>query len=336
MSLEATVMASKVQGIDPRDKFVLVALANFAGDDLKAWPRQQTLAEWTCYSRKTINLALTELERVGLIVSTQQYRDDGGFRSKVYDLSPLERLDRPPVTSGNRGVLPSVTPPVTRGNSKNSHKNSQEGRKHKSANADAFAEEQTSAEEEGDDFDAKQEAFRSANSAKVKASETSPEIKTILSIAKGRAPTVIVLLKTYEANRGGLPRAGATKARVRALVKFIEQCEALDYNPVDVMEKATQLKARDPFYLGKNDSKKKYGLDAMLRGDGSRAIGFYEELPSTPNPITDRFPLGARFTYAMRPVKVVGHHGGLVEVEYLDGGGRVSAKVNTLWRPEEE
>lgn len=131
MSMEAIAAARKLT-LPPRDKFVLLALADYANDDGEAWPKQSTLAQWTCYDRSTVNQALTSLEATGLIVSRQTYRDDGGKSVKVYRLAFLDaphvaQDNMPHVEEDNKGMSAPATSPcrprqhphVAQGNSKN-------------------------------------------------------------------------------------------------------------------------------------------------------------------------------------------------------------------------
>lgn len=107
MSIEAINAARKLV-LPPRDKFVLLALADYANDEGEAFPRQGTIAEWTCYNRTTVNEALSSLEASGLIETRQTYRDDGGKSVKVYRLT---FLNTPHVGDTDKGM--SATP--TRG-----------------------------------------------------------------------------------------------------------------------------------------------------------------------------------------------------------------------------
>lgn len=105
MSIEAISAARKLT-IPPRDKFVLIALCDYANDNGEAWPKQATLSEWTCYDRTTVNYALRDLEAAGLIVSQQQYREDGGKSHKVYHLA---FLGTPHVAEDDKGMSQRTT-----------------------------------------------------------------------------------------------------------------------------------------------------------------------------------------------------------------------------------
>ena len=66
-----------------RQRFVrlwlLIVLANYANTDCQCWPSQETLAEDTELSERTIITALKELE-VGGLIQREQRRDKGGHR----------------------------------------------------------------------------------------------------------------------------------------------------------------------------------------------------------------------------------------------------------------
>jgi DNA-binding MarR family transcriptional regulator len=97
VSIAAISEARKLK-LPPREKSVLMALADYADDDGDAYPKQKTLADWTGWSRATVNAALAWLEANDYIRSKQTYRDDGGQSFKRYHLSFLERMDELPLT----------------------------------------------------------------------------------------------------------------------------------------------------------------------------------------------------------------------------------------------
>lgn len=119
MSIEAISAARKLQ-IPPTEKFVLIALSDFANDKGEAWPGQSTLADWTCLSRSAINTALANLERAGVITSRQTYREDGGKSVKVYRLVFLDTphvavRDMPHVAQDDIPMSPMATTPRSPG-----------------------------------------------------------------------------------------------------------------------------------------------------------------------------------------------------------------------------
>lgn len=127
MSMEAITAARKLR-LPPRDKFVLLALADYANDNAEAYPKQSTIAEWTCYARQTVNEALNSLETAGLIVAKQTYRDDGGKSVKVYRLT---FVDTPHVSEDDMGMSARTTRACRPGRqphvSQDDSKNPQEG-----------------------------------------------------------------------------------------------------------------------------------------------------------------------------------------------------------------
>jgi len=74
--------------LPPRDKFVLVALADHHNqDEDAAWMKQETIAKRTGYTRQTVNAALAALEHEhGLITSRGRKYSDGRNASKIYRL----------------------------------------------------------------------------------------------------------------------------------------------------------------------------------------------------------------------------------------------------------
>jgi len=97
MSIAAQNAVKRLQ-LDPTQKNVLRALADYADDEGYAWPKQKTIASDTCYSRKTVNQALAALEAAGYITSVQQHRKDGKFAHKKYRLMFLDEDHGFPLT----------------------------------------------------------------------------------------------------------------------------------------------------------------------------------------------------------------------------------------------
>ena len=185
MSLEAITAARKITGIHPRNKFVLMALADYANDLQVAWPSQATLAEWTCLTARTIRTALGELESEGYIRSTQRTRPNGSYTSKEYTLTFVFHPPRkilPPRAEILSSPEPSLEPP-------------EEVQEHTSAEPTLFIEEEPD---------------------KGKARSSS---------AKSSTPDVAPYLAAWNANRGALASVKTlTSARARKLLAFIREC----------------------------------------------------------------------------------------------------------------
>lgn len=90
--------ASQLGALKSGDKYVLLALSNYADDEGYAWPKQTTIASWVNRTRESVNASLGRLEKIGYIKSEQTYRDDGGKSFKRYKLIFLDRMDELPLT----------------------------------------------------------------------------------------------------------------------------------------------------------------------------------------------------------------------------------------------
>ena len=111
MSLEAITLVRALprNGIElqPRDRFVLYALADYADENYDAWPSFRSLMEWTGYSRQTIIDALASLEEVGMVVKRGRRRDDGSMTSNTYRIS---RGGSKPQTTPSKPRTPRSNP----------------------------------------------------------------------------------------------------------------------------------------------------------------------------------------------------------------------------------
>lgn len=70
MSNEAITWALSVPKLRATDKFVLVILANHAGEDRTCFPSQAQIIQSSCLNRKTVIAALQRLMACGLIIDT--------------------------------------------------------------------------------------------------------------------------------------------------------------------------------------------------------------------------------------------------------------------------
>lgn len=92
--------------VTPTMRHILTILANFAGDEDSSYPRQNTIARITGYSRACVNKNLKLMEAIGLISAEQRVRPDGSTRSSEYTLhidSSLNLYDGP-VPAEEEGV----------------------------------------------------------------------------------------------------------------------------------------------------------------------------------------------------------------------------------------
>lgn len=86
LSHEATAWARKQPTGNTPAKFLLLMLADYAGGDYSCWPSQETLAELTEMSERTIRRAASLLVELGLIRVFYRYRSDNSRRSCRYQL----------------------------------------------------------------------------------------------------------------------------------------------------------------------------------------------------------------------------------------------------------
>jgi predicted transcriptional regulator len=80
--------------IGPSELAVLIHLIDhWWRPDAMPWPSKQTLADRLGVSTKTVQRAIVNLEKEGLVLRKDRYHKTGGRTSNEYDLSPLvERL----------------------------------------------------------------------------------------------------------------------------------------------------------------------------------------------------------------------------------------------------
>lgn len=231
MSLDALSAARKITTLAPRNKFVLMALSDYANDDGFAWPSYKSLAEWTCLGRKTIYRALIELEEAGVIASTQRVRENGSWTSKEYKLLFLAPgvIQIPPRCQSDTPPGVNVTSPEP------PYRTPKKNLKPLSADADERADASLSAKK-------KQRA----------------------SASPSAQPEHAALVDAWNANRGSLPEVKTiSKTRVRALDRYLRTCEESGLDPIDTLVMATRVVAADEWWV----KKKIYGLDNLLAGD---------------------------------------------------------------------
>lgn len=77
MSNRAVAWAFDVEGLTPTQKFLLVALADFADDENSCYPGQELLARRICASRETVSRNLSRLAKLGFISREERRRSDG-------------------------------------------------------------------------------------------------------------------------------------------------------------------------------------------------------------------------------------------------------------------
>jgi hypothetical protein len=121
MSIEALDWAFKLTHPDMTStmKLVLLVLADFAGDEDEAYPRQSTISARSMLTREAVNKNLKRLETIGFIQSTGRKHPTGATRSSVYKLIIHRTTTRDPKDTDkgvNGGHMVAVNDNHTRAN----------------------------------------------------------------------------------------------------------------------------------------------------------------------------------------------------------------------------
>ena len=99
MSLKAMTCAMALRGVTASEKLLLLALANYADENMTCFPSHKRLAEDACLSTRTVLTLLASLEERQMIVRRQRFRSDGSRSSDSIILSfatPPETISAPP------------------------------------------------------------------------------------------------------------------------------------------------------------------------------------------------------------------------------------------------
>lgn len=94
------------QNLNPTQKIVLLALADYADDEARCWPAMRTLAEKSSLSERAVRNAIRSLEEVGYLTTETRVRPNGSQTSNVYWLNVPGGAAR-----GAGGPSPETTPP---------------------------------------------------------------------------------------------------------------------------------------------------------------------------------------------------------------------------------
>lgn len=95
------------QPLPPGPKFVLVALADHAGEDGVCWPGTARLGEKTGIANSTIREHLNRLEKIGCLTRTRRRRGDGTLGTYEYTL----QAPAPGSSAGDHRQIPAEPPP---------------------------------------------------------------------------------------------------------------------------------------------------------------------------------------------------------------------------------
>lgn len=110
MSTEATIWAWK-QNVPTSQKIVLLSMADRAGEDFRCWPSIKRLCLDTGLSERTVQQAVCDLEKHGLI-----RRDMRSGRATIYFLIGVQRREDTPANAAPPQNLPTATTAVTPAN----------------------------------------------------------------------------------------------------------------------------------------------------------------------------------------------------------------------------
>jgi len=98
---------------NPTRKLVLLKLADSANDDGECWPYQTTIAEDVGISRRSVERHIAGLRDAGLVVTKQQFRDDGSKTYVVYGLAYQAAPLPTPVSGTPDASDPGLPTPVS-------------------------------------------------------------------------------------------------------------------------------------------------------------------------------------------------------------------------------
>ena len=115
MSIKAVAWAIDARVGDPALKILLIAIANYADENRRAWPSQKRLAYDTEISERSVRRKLGDLEELGLITIETRRHPNGEVATSVITLNTSgqsDRLSEPSAkigpTGGQNGGAPAA------------------------------------------------------------------------------------------------------------------------------------------------------------------------------------------------------------------------------------
>jgi len=112
MSYQATSWAW-AQDVTPVQKLVLLALANYAGNEEgECWPGRDTLASMTGLSVRSVSRATSELAKQGQLAVEARARGNGSQASNIYRLSLREDTEATPPGHTVPPSQDTLSPPI--------------------------------------------------------------------------------------------------------------------------------------------------------------------------------------------------------------------------------
>lgn len=303
MSVKAIAAASELTGLTSRDKFVLIALANYANENNWAWPSRQTLEKWTALGRTAVSDALRSLEAQGVIEGHRRIREDGSETSKRYRLTFVGPAANPNADDDEgggaaaRGGVVATRPGGGRqaapmNHHMNHHLTSRS--KHLSTFVDERPEPETFGEEEpGGGGVENVEGSSSPNdvgsspksqrAARTKGNTGTSPINVDSARAKPAAADsrYLELLAAWNDNCGSLPKVTVmNKARARHFDNLVKETAAQGLVASEVLAVIAKALAQNDYY-----QQHRYGVENALSGgkwgkhyETGKSLGF---LPAT-------------------------------------------------------
>jgi hypothetical protein len=110
VSVKALTCAMALRGVAPSEKLLLLALANYADENMQCYPSQKRLAEDTCLSDRTIRTLLASLEERRIISREERQRRDN---SRATDLVTLHFFGGVAEAASGGAEIISATPAET-------------------------------------------------------------------------------------------------------------------------------------------------------------------------------------------------------------------------------
>jgi len=83
VSFQAMTWALKQKLPTPHERWILVAIANYANEEFEAWPSKSRIADDTGYSQSTICKYLASLEEAGIIEIVERFVDGAQTTSTI-------------------------------------------------------------------------------------------------------------------------------------------------------------------------------------------------------------------------------------------------------------
>ena len=108
MSVKALSLAWEME-LSASHKLTLLALADYADDEMSCFPSVATLAQKTCQNPRTVQRHITEFEKQGLLKKERRNRDSGADSSNRYVL--ILGGDTTPPSPGTAPPSPGTRPP---------------------------------------------------------------------------------------------------------------------------------------------------------------------------------------------------------------------------------